>query len=253
MLLSIPTLEFVQALFKFQQFPIQILPKIFPKWIWIIPKLVPKRTKIDAKCWRSIQERPRGAQLVAKSSQEALFAQSWLQLGFRNLPKWRASRKKIDVKKQVDFDLIFSSFPLRFGSLFGRFFDANLHCNNKKDILLKSLKILFLHGENRYFHRYWHLKILYFQSKVVCFGGHRFRRHFGRILARFGGAKTHDFRIFFDVCAKQMGLAGQMAAGTQNSSQDRPFRGRLGSLTRKKLSEPGPATRVYYIFIIYYY
>ena len=130
MLLSIPTLEFVQALFKFHQFPIQILPKIFPKWIWIIPKLVPKRTKIDAKCWRSIQERPRGAQLVAKSSQEALFAQSWLQLGFRNLPKWRASRKKIDVKKQVDFDLIFSSFPLRFGSLFGRFFDAKLHCNN---------------------------------------------------------------------------------------------------------------------------
>ena len=116
MFLSIPTLEFVQALFKFHQFPIQILPKIFPKWIWIIPKLVPKRTKIDAKCWRSIQERPRGAQLVAKSSQEALFAQSWLQLGFRNLPKWRASRKKIDVKKQVDFDLIFSSFPLRLGA-----------------------------------------------------------------------------------------------------------------------------------------
>ena len=79
--------------------------------------------------------------------------------GSQNLPKWSPKRKKIDVKKQVDFRLDFFMVWAWFFMVFSTIFCRNKLLKWRKNIFAKTWKIEIFFRENWYFQCFKALKL----------------------------------------------------------------------------------------------
>ena len=79
--------------------------------------------------------------------------------GSQNLPKWSPKRKKIDVKKQVDFRLDFFMVWAWFFMVFSTICCRNKLLKWRKNIFAKTWKIVIVRRENLYFQGFEALKL----------------------------------------------------------------------------------------------